>query len=292
MKKIKFVANYDSDINIYNSIINCFPLTDREKKVLTAGNEYDYLGIINGYNHKNIKTSRDKNIGFLQEPIGNINYDRNLHYYCKKIFCQSKNMFDKKSCIDTNLHMFYSNHISYHYSNFSNNSFEKSKKICIFISGISFPNNPNWKNHNYNKRISLLKRILESDLEIDIYGRNLDIRDCRYKGSPVNKHEILKQYEYSIAIENCSEQNYVSEKFFDCILNNVVPLYYGSESVNEIFNKFCHAKIDIEENTIIESIKSIIAKDTKEYRDSILSAKKNYYNKFNPLKRMLDEIDN
>lgn len=290
MTKVKFVANYDSDQNIYNSILNCFPMSKQEKEMLTDKDDYDYLGIFNGYQQKKIKTPRSKNIGFLQEPIGNINYDRNLHYYCGKIFCQSEDMFDKKSSVETNLHMFYSNHTKTHHSHFDNSSFNKSKKICIFVSGISSPNNRKWKNHNYTKRINLVKAILKSDLDIDIYGRGLRIEDPRYKGSPDNKHEILKQYEYSIAVENCCERNYVSEKFFDCILNNVVPIYYGSSSVDQIFNKDCHTKIDIEKEYIIENIKSIIAKDTKSYQESILCAKKDYYSKFNPLKRIIDEV--
>ena len=189
--KIKFVANYDNDINIYKSILNCFKLTDEQKNMLTYNDDYEYLGIFNGYRGQ-IKTTRDKIFGFLQEPIGNVNYDRNLHFYCSKIFCQSSEMFKpNKGIIKTHLSMFFSNHTNYSYENFLNDSFKKDKKLCIFVSGISAPNNPNWINHNYTKRLNLIKKIIDSDLDIDIYGRNLKLSDKRYKGSPDNKHEVL-----------------------------------------------------------------------------------------------------
>jgi hypothetical protein len=286
MKKIKFVANYDSDINIYNSIINCFPMSDEEKQLITYKNDYEYLAIFNGYK-KEIFSSRDKTIGFLQEPIGNINYDRNLHMYCSKIFCQSKEMFrPNNGIVETNLSMFFSNHVNYNYLNFLEPKI-KLKKICIFLSGIQFPNNPNWKNNNYSKRINLLKKILNSSLDIDIYGRNLNINDTRYKGSPENKHEVLKNYKYSIAIENCCEKNYVSEKFFDCILNDTVPLYYGCPNIDDIFNNNCYEKIDIEDSNIIKIIEDIVSKNFINYKEALQDARKKYFNNFNPIKKMV-----
>jgi hypothetical protein len=77
--KLKVVSNYDNDHNMFITMNNCF--YNKTKLVLTEEDDYDYLLIINGYSGT-IKTSRDKIFGLLQEPIGNINYDRNLHFYC------------------------------------------------------------------------------------------------------------------------------------------------------------------------------------------------------------------
>jgi hypothetical protein len=280
--KIKFVANYDNDLNIYKSILNCFKLTQQEKQMLTYEEHYEYLGIFNGYRGE-IKTKRDNVFGFLQEPIGNINYDRNLHHYCKKIFCQSSEMFKPNTgVIENHLCMFYSSHTTYHHTNFDDN-FNKPKNLCIFMSGISSPNNSKWVNSNYSKRLNLLNKILSSDLDIDIYGRGLNIADSRYKGSPDNKHEILKQYRYSIAIENCCENNYVSEKFFDCILNNTVPLYYGCPNIDKIFNSASYETLDLDNKNIIQDIKNLILNDNFKYKNSILEDKEKYFTNFNPL---------
>lgn len=289
--KIKFVSNYDNDFNIYKSIINCFCSSKEDIDMLTFEEDYDYLGVLNGTRQKpNIK--RENIFGFLQEPVGNINYDRNLHFYCSKIFCQSKEMFNSyKGIIESPLQMFYSNHVITNKNFFQDLSFEKNKNLCIFISSINNPNNANWINHNYHKRIKFLSKILESDLEIDIFGRGLNIKDIRYKGSPENKHEILKKYKFSIAIENCCEKNYVSEKFFDCILNNTIPLYYGCPNVDEIFGEDTHIKINIEDNDIIDKIKCIVNPEIN-YEKNILEAKNNYFYKLNPLLKIKEYIKN
>ena len=284
--KIKFVSNYDNDINIYNSILNCFKLSEEDKQLLTHGEDYTHLGIFNGYRGK-INSTRDRTIGFLQEPIENINYDRNLHFYCSKIFCQTKEAFKPNNgIVEVPLCMFYSNHTFYHHKNFEDTNFKKNKKLCIFVSGISNPNNPSWKNHNYHKRINLVKNILSSDLDIDIYGRGLNINDPRYRGSPENKHEILKDYEYSIAIENVCQKNYVSEKFFDCILNGVVPIYYGSPDVDTIFNSDSHVKLDIDNSNVIQNLKEIVSKPTDQFQAAILEAKEKYFTTMNPLEKI------
>ena len=50
---------------------------------------------------------------------------------------------------------------------------------------------------------------------------------CKYKG--------LKDYRYSIAIENVSENGYITEKFNDCILSWTIPIYYGAKNIATYF---------------------------------------------------------
>ena len=76
--KIKVVSNYDSDDDMYKTVSNCFE--NNTDLILVNDESYDKLVVINGY-HGRINVSRDSIIGILQEPIGNSNYDRNLHFY-------------------------------------------------------------------------------------------------------------------------------------------------------------------------------------------------------------------
>jgi hypothetical protein len=46
-----------------------------------------------------------------------------------------------------------------------------------------------------------------------------------YKGSPVNKQEVLCKFKYAVIIEN--EADYISEKIFDAIFSGCVPIYVG-----------------------------------------------------------------
>jgi len=278
--RIKVVSNYDSDENMHRTVSNCF--SNNTDLILVKDESYDKLVVINGYRGR-INVSRDSVIGILQEPIGNINYDRNLHFYCGKIICQSKLMFGGYTGIKEGfLPMFYRHHENVHRDYFINyKDFQNRKKLCIIVSSISRPNNPKWENHNYQKRHNFVRKLLESDLEFDFYGRGWNIVDHRYKGPTSNKHETLRNYEYSIAIENVCEDNYVSEKFFDCILNNTVPLYYGCPNVEDFYDPNSFHNIDIENPHVFDEIGQIISQSSTSMNGSILKAKQAYFNRSN-----------
>ena len=289
--KIKIVSNYDTEENMFKSSLNCFDNTTNLQLVM--GDTYDKLVIINGYRGK-IKTQRENVIGVLQEPIGNINYDRNLHFYCDKILCQSKKMFTNYGGIkETFLPMFYRHHENTKNNYFINfNNFDNRKKLCLIMSSISMPNNRNWTNHNYTKRHDLLKKMLNSKLDFDFYGRGWgNLSDHRFKGEANNKHEILRKYQYSIAIENVCENNYISEKLFDCFLNNTVPLYYGCPNADQIFSPKSFIQINIEEDKIVDSISNIIENDTDTFQDHIIKSKQNYFDKLNLFTMLSDVIE-
>jgi hypothetical protein len=46
-----------------------------------------------------------------------------------------------------------------------------------------------------------------------------------FVSEPLDKHEIIKEYRFSLVIENSS--TYCSEKLFDAILNGSIPIYVG-----------------------------------------------------------------
>lgn len=281
--KIKIVSNYDSDANMYKTVNNCFE--NKTNLQLVNDDNYDYLIVINGTRSKP-KVPRNNIIGILQEPIGNINYDRNLHFYCGKIVCQSKSMFGNYSGIVENfLPMFYRHHESIHRDYFLNyNSINERKKLCLIVSAIGSPNNPRWVNHNYSKRHSFVQKLLQSDLDFDFYGNGWNLNDKRFKGPTSNKHETLRNYEYSIAIENVCENNYTSEKFFDCILNNTVPLYYGCPNVDDLYDSSSFERLNIDEVDVVSKIKDIISIDSNFYLKSVLNSKKIYFEKSNIFK--------
>jgi len=278
--KLKVVSNYDNDHNMFVTMNNCF--SNNTNIILTEKDDYDYLLIINGYSGT-IKTTRDKVFGLLQEPIGNINYDRNLHFYCSKIFCQSSSMFNSyKGIVEVPIHMFYSHHTAVDKDYFINyNSIDNRKKMCIIVSSINAPNNLNWNSHNYSKRHRLVNKLLNSDLDFDFYGRGWNVKDTRYKGSASNKHEVLRQYEFSIAIENSCEKNYASEKLFDCFINNTVPIYYGCPNVDELYNPLSYETFDIDSEQVVNQIKNIITNSNKKYQQSLFESKQKYFNDYN-----------
>ncbi|MNQ99157.1 Glycosyltransferase family 10 (fucosyltransferase) [compost metagenome] len=72
------------------------------------------------------------------------------------------------------------------------------------------------------------------------------------------KHTALIPYEYSIAIENSQEKNYITEKFVDCALCNTIPIYNGAPNISEVYNEKYFRTIDLDSPTIIEDIRNII----------------------------------
>ena len=114
-------------------------------------------------------------------------------------------------------------------------------------------------------------------MDFDFYGRGWNISDSRYKGQILNKHEILRQYEYSIAIENCCEKNYASEKLFDCFLNNTVPIYYGCPNVSEFYDIQSYETVDIESPQVIQDMARIITDSNQKYQKAIQRSKKRYF---------------
>ena len=54
---------------------------------------------------------------------------------------------------------------------------------------------------------------------------------------PINlKIEALRDFRYSLCIENCRENFYFSEKLIDCFLSGTVPIYWGCPSIGLFFN--------------------------------------------------------
>lgn len=69
--------------------------------------------------------------------------------------------------------------------------------------------------------------ILERYPSIDSFGFN----------NPINNKIIgLKNYRFSIIVENCKEDYYFSEKLIDCFVTGTIPIYWGCPSIGDFFN--------------------------------------------------------
>jgi hypothetical protein len=78
-------------------------------------------------------------------------------------------------------------------------------------------------------RHELVRSILSSDLDIDIYGRGCGYYppDRRLKGD-FNDDEPYENYDFHICIENFSIPNYTSEKYTNTVLWGTTPIYWGA----------------------------------------------------------------
>jgi len=81
---------------------------------------------------------------------------------------------------------------------------------------------------NYLDGHKLRHEVIKKIKNIDIYGNG-------YK--PIqNKIEGLKDYKFSISIENCKKDFYFTEKLIDCFVTGTIPIYWGCPSINNFFD--------------------------------------------------------
>jgi len=106
----------------------------------------------------------------------------------------------------------------------------KNKLVSFLCS-----NNSMTEGHRY--RIMCAERLKN---KVDLYG---NIFNGSTIGTQPNVHyhhkpktEALKDYCFSVSIENCKYDSYFTEKLTDCFANGVVPIYYGTNNISKYFD--------------------------------------------------------
>ncbi len=240
--------------------------------------DYEYLLILGGFRGDDFSKffrNPEKTIGFTLEPEWSTGWQRNLHRFCKYVVCQDHEMFPGDNTIESPLFMFTQSTDDHTF--YRNNSFPKTNRMSIISSNYGHK-------LNYLKRHALFRGLLATDLDIHFFGRDWNLQDPRYKGSPHNKSDGIVNYEYSIAIENSNYVNYLTEKFFDCTVCNTVPIYYGCPNVDDIYPSDSFIKLDFSDSIekTVEQVVDVFKNDNYQNRlPHLLEAKDLYYTKYN-----------
>jgi hypothetical protein len=62
----------------------------------------------------------------------------------------------------------------------------------------------------------------------------LSIPYTSYRGTVKHKWDILPKYKFALCYENVSDQpGYITEKIFDCMRADCVPIYWGAPNVTD-----------------------------------------------------------
>jgi hypothetical protein len=119
------------------------------------------------------------------------------------------------------------------------NLWEKSK-LCSMVTS--------HKNQTYGHTLRhiITNYISTHNKNIDIYGGNYINLPYftsipftpEHSGRNITNGKInaLKEYMFSIVIENNKEDYYFTEKLIDCLLTGTIPIYYGCPSIGNFFN--------------------------------------------------------
>jgi hypothetical protein len=113
----------------------------------------------------------------------------------------------------------------------------KSKLISMVSSGKSMCAGHEFRNNK-------MAEFKQKNYSIDYYGRAFN---------PFSKKEdVLKDYYFSITIENEKYSNYYTEKLMDCFATGTIPIYHGTPEVKNMFNQ--DGIIILDENFKIEDL--------------------------------------
>jgi glycosyltransferase involved in cell wall biosynthesis len=100
--------------------------------------------------------------------------------------------------------------------------YPKNKMISFITSNKTFTDG-----HKF--RLGCLNYLISKNCKkFDVFG--VGIREI------MGKIEALKDYRFSIAIENGKCKNYFTEKILDCFLTGTIPIYHGCPNINEFFD--------------------------------------------------------
>lgn len=210
---------------------------------------YTHAAVYNLY-YGEIKVPKERVVGFITEPYETYNLKDYVAYADKNIgtfFCHDP----------TGLSNTFRGGIPFLGPIAGTNQFvnePKTRKMSFLVSSKHF-----FAGHQLRHR--LVRKILQSNLDIDIYGHQLEhmYRDPRVRGTIDDKRKALVPYRFTIAIENVPYPYWVTEKYYDPLMMGCVPIYWGASQINNIFSPHAHINLPLvyDENILFEHIKNI-----------------------------------
>lgn len=287
-KRIRVEGHWDKPENILKRLLLQFktPQIDLSDIIFVFDNSFDYCVC---FNHINVPILPNKKYYvFPHEPIWAGSH--------QKKFTENSTVFgfEQKyytgNCIETVSHTFYGGRGPWvdsldiwNYDNLSNKIFNKSKNISSCITEI------NYDYGLYKKRFNLLKNILPLNF-IDFYG-------CSGQNLPNTlssqyKIDSTENYKFTICVENDFQNNWLTERFYDAILTDCIPIYYGCKNLKEIYPEDGYILLENIED--LNSIKNLLIQINKNadsiYQQKIENSRKikeRYLSEFNLLKKII-----
>jgi hypothetical protein len=133
-------------------------------------------------------------------------------------------------------------------------------------------------------------RQLSAYKQVDAPGRsmnNMASIDKLYSGDKWEvKRKFLSGYKFTIAFENDIYPGYQTEKLYDAMLSDSIPVYCGDPNIGEVFNKkaFINVTDYINNGPIIKWLENVSLKDFIDIRPQY------YHNPVHRIKRKLKSI--
>ena len=283
MIKIKLSSGYDTSKNLTERLIRQFktPKIDLSNIEFVFDDSYDVIIFFN-YVNEEIKEN-SKSFVFPHEPSWTGSHQK--HFEKNTIVYGFSEELYFGNFVESIAHTFYGGRGPWvdsldfwNYDNLSNLFFEKNKIISTSITNL---NTDNGSTCLYPQRYKILERIRHMGT-IDVFDGST---------SPKRK-DALVDYKFNVSIENSFEKNWISEKFYDNILTNTIPIYFGCKNIKEIYPEDGYILIeDINDVDGIENtLKNVLNNSDEIYNQKIKGLeliKEKYFQKNNLLKKII-----
>ena len=148
-------------------------------------------------------------------------------------------------------------HLDISYDHLATTSPTKSADLSAIVTGKRLS-----LGHHF--RLDLIHHLESIGQAIDVFGLDNNESFHNYRGSlPLfDKCDGLFPYRYTIAIENNSEVNYVTEKLTDAILSECLPFYWGCPNLEDIIEPDSFIRLPSDDIAVATSIiREAIAND-------------------------------
>jgi hypothetical protein len=129
----------------------------------------------------------------------------------------------------------------------------------------------------------------------EILGEKLEVFGLEYQEPWPDKITQIAPFQYHLAIENSSVDDYWTEKVADCFLGGAMLLYHGCPNLDQYFPNESFARVDFDsaQNTAA-MIRELLAKDAYEKNKALVEQARHYvlfkYNLFAQLATFCDSL--
>jgi hypothetical protein len=228
-----------------------------------------------------------KNMIYLmrEPPLAEVQHQNSVNYAAAKDYCGYISGPDELAPIPA-----YMPAIWYHANSFrelSQMPIPEKIGFCSWItSGIS-------RTVNHRQRLAFLQQIQQTNLNLDIYGRNLP-SSIQSQGEMKNKWHSMAPYYYNLAIENYANNSwYASEKLWDSLLAWCLPIYYGGSAADKLLPAGSFLRLPSLDEKGITYIREIIATPEAWYerKEAIAEARQIILHKLNLLNWLSEFVE-
>lgn len=182
--------------------------------------------------------------------------------YFPYIMTWNKELIDNKR--------FFYRTIPYNFTEHEKGSDFENKKL---LTSISANKKSDYIDELYTERERVISYFEDTiPAQFDMYGVGWENSGHRsYKGRPDSKFDTYKNYKFAIAFENTKNvRGYVTEKIFDCLTGNIVPIYFGADDICEYVSDDCF--IDYRKFESLDDLRSFLESITEETYENYLRA--------------------